>query len=74
MIKENVKPTVSLLDTQVGWAIVKRKRSLLRGQYFTTQLVGRNGEVIMIGETYTQRHNITSLLIKYFPNFRIVDY
>lgn len=74
MTEKNIKPSIPLGDMQVGWAVVRKRKSLFKGQYFTTKLVGRNGEVIMVGETYTQRHSILELLTKYFPNFKVVNY
>lgn len=45
-----------------------------KGQFRFT-LVGDNGEVIggSCSETYTQKHNVTELLEKYFPSFPIED-
>lgn len=39
--------------------------------YFT--LVGNNGEPIAQSEQYTQKHNATEVLRKYFPTFEVQD-
>jgi Domain of unknown function (DUF1508) len=54
-----------------------RKQLFTRAPTFKTwyycNLKGRNGEKIMTSETYTQKHNVISLLAEYFPNFKPVD-
>lgn len=54
-------------------AIIKKvKQGKMKGQ-FRFVLKGRNGETIAVSETYTQKHNVTKLLKKYFTLFEIVD-
>lgn len=44
-----------------------------KGQYRFT-LVGDNGEIVGVGsEAYTQKHNVTEVITKYFAQFSIVD-
>lgn len=42
-------------------------------EYFYFTLVGNNGEPIAQSEQYTQKHNVTELLRKYFPTFEVHD-
>lgn len=44
----------------------------LKGQ-FRIKLIGDNGEVIAVGETYTQKHNALELREKYFSQFELID-
>lgn len=44
----------------------------LKGQ-FRFVLKAANGETIATSETYTQKHNVTEVLVEYFPNFEVVD-
>lgn len=54
-------------------AIIKTvSHGKLKGQ-FRFILKSANGEPIATSETYTQKHNCTELLEKYFPAFEIVD-
>lgn len=40
---------------------------------FRFNLIGDNGEVISVSETYTQKHNIIELRDRYFREFEIED-
>lgn len=55
----------------------KRKQLLLRvptfKQYYYFTLVGDNGEPVAQSEQYTQKHNVTEVLRKYFPSFDVKD-
>jgi len=58
--------------------IFKTKRQLLvRAIRFKTRyyfrLIGDNGEQIASSEAYTQKHNVTSLLDKYFMEVEVKD-
>lgn len=43
-----------------------------KGQ-FRFNLLGKNGEIIAVSETYTQKHNVIEVLEVYFSNFKIID-
>jgi uncharacterized protein YegP (UPF0339 family) len=54
-------------------AIIKKvSHGKLKGQ-FRFVLKGSNGEIIAVGETYTQKHNCIETLQNYFSNFEVVD-
>jgi hypothetical protein len=54
-------------------AIIKKiTHGRAKGQ-FKFKLVGDNGEDLSQNESYTQKHNVTEVLVKYFPNFAIED-
>ena len=42
-------------------------------KYFYFHLEAPNGEIIAASEIYTQKHNVTELLAKYFPEFEVID-
>lgn len=54
-----------------------RKQLFLRVPTFKTRfyfrLVGTNGETIAQSEAYTQKHNVTEILQKYFPEWEVKD-
>ena len=54
-----------------------RKQLLLRvptfKKWYWFTLVGANGEPIAKGEEYTQKHNATEVLRKYFPYADVKD-
>lgn len=54
-------------------AIIKRITHGKRKNQYRFILKGRNGEIIAVSETYTQKHNVTEVLNEYFPNFEIED-
>lgn len=54
-------------------AIIKRVSHGKRKGEFRFVLVAENGEIIATSETYTQKHNVISLLETHFSNFTIVD-
>jgi hypothetical protein len=58
--------------------VFKVKRQLLvRAVRFKTRyyfrLVGDNGEQIASSEAYTQKHNVTEVLDKYFSSWEVKD-
>jgi hypothetical protein len=54
-------------------AIIKPVTKGKRKGQFRFVLKADNGENLSPQETYTQKHNVISVLEKYFPNFTIVD-
>lgn len=54
-----------------------RKQLLLRAPTFRTRfyfrILGDNNEVIAQSEGYTQKHNVTEVLEKYFPLVKVKD-
>jgi hypothetical protein len=63
----------------LGKAVLQKKtwQLLLRKPTFKTHywfnLVANNGEPICKSEQYTQKHNATEVIDKYFPDFLLVD-
>jgi len=58
--------------------VFKVKRQLLvRAIRFKTRyyfrLIGDNEKQIASSEAYTQKHNVTEVLDKYFPDWRVLD-
>ena len=53
--------------------IIKRVTHGKKKGQFRFILKGKNGEVVGIGETYTQKHNVVELHSVYFSNFELVD-
>lgn len=53
--------------------VIKKVSHGKRKGQFRFNVKGSNGEVIATSETYTQKHNVTEVLQKYFPLFTIVD-
>lgn len=55
----------------------KRKQLLLRVPTFETEyrfrLIGDNSEIISQSEGYTQKHNVTEVVAKYFPEWEVDD-
>jgi uncharacterized protein YegP (UPF0339 family) len=54
-------------------AVIKQVSHGKLKHQFRFILYGQNNEIIATSETYTQKHNVTELLDKYFPNFKQVD-
>ena len=55
---------------------VKRQllvRAIRFKEYYYFTLVGDNGEPIAQSEQYTQKHNVTEVLRKYFPAYDVKD-
>lgn len=54
-----------------------RRQLLLRAPTFRTRyyfrLLGTNGEIVAQSEGYTQKHNATAALKKYFPMWTVDD-
>ena len=54
-----------------------RKQLLLRVPTFKTEyrfrMVANNGEIIAQSEGYTQKHNVTELIRKYWPDAEVHD-
>lgn len=46
---------------------------MFRTRMFWFVLVGENGEIIATGETVSQKHNVTEVLNKYFPDYPVFD-
>jgi hypothetical protein len=65
--------------TKMGIAEIHkgRKQLLLRVPTFKKWYwfvhIGANGEIIAKSEEYTQKHNVTEVLRKYYPTFEIQD-
>jgi Domain of unknown function (DUF1508) len=53
------------------WQLLVRKPTFK--EHFWAVLVAPNGETVMTSETYTQKHNVTEMLNKYFPMWEQKD-
>lgn len=53
------------------WQLLLRKPTFKTHYFF--RLVANNGEPIAQSEQYTQKHNVTEVLEKFFPNFMPID-
>lgn len=54
-------------------AVIKQVSHGKKKGQFRFNLVADNGEIIATSETYTQKHNVTDVLEKYFSTFKILD-
>lgn len=52
--------------------LLVRKPTFKSHYYFV--IVGDNHEPIALSETYTQKHNVTDVLKRYFPDVEVNDY
>lgn len=54
-----------------------KRQLLVRAIRFKTRfyfrLIGDNEEIISQSEAYTQKHNVTEVLAKYFPEWTVKD-
>jgi len=53
------------------WQLLVRKPTFK--EHFWFVLVGDNGEPIAKSEEYTQKHNATEVIAKYFPDEAVFD-
>ncbi len=56
-----------------GKVHIKKIKTGKNAGQFRFVLKGDNGENLSPKENYTQKHNVTEVLKKYFPGFEIVD-
>jgi hypothetical protein len=72
MARPRKEPAVAIAEIHKG-----RKQLLLRvptfKKWYWFTHVGNNGEPIASGEMYTQKHNVTEVLRKYYPTFEVKD-
>jgi hypothetical protein len=53
------------------WQLLVRKPTFK--EHYWARFVGANGETVGKTEEYTQKHNLTAILRKYYPNFEVQD-
>jgi uncharacterized protein YegP (UPF0339 family) len=54
-------------------AVIKKVTHGKRKGEYKFALLGDNSENLSQQETYTQKHNVTEVLEKYFPQFEVED-
>lgn len=54
-------------------ALIKKVTHGKRKGEYKFVLKGDNGENLSQQETYTQKHNVSEVIAKYFPNFVVED-
>lgn len=68
---ETYMPIGKAILEKKTWQLLVRKPTFETHYFF--RLVAHNGEPIAQSEQYTQKHNATDVLLRYFPDFELDD-